>query len=65
MTTFYNQRAWLQISDLKLRDSLRTEFCNTLAGLYFKKKDSSSARKVLNYLDIEQKAFKERKSLMN
>jgi anionic cell wall polymer biosynthesis LytR-Cps2A-Psr (LCP) family protein len=61
MTTLYNQRAWLQVSDLKLRDSLRTEFCNTLAGLYFRKKDSGSAQKVLNYLDLEKQAFKERK----
>ena len=61
MTTLYSQRAWLQISNLHLRDSIRTEFCNTLAGLYFRKKDSISANKVLNYLEIEKKAFNERK----
>ena len=63
MNTLYQQRAWLQISDLHLRDSIRDLFCQTLIKVYLAKKDSVRSKAIQNYLELEKKVLKSKENL--
>jgi uncharacterized protein (UPF0333 family) len=60
LSTLFSQRAWLQISDLKIRDSIRQQFAILLSTAYYKKKQPAKAQEVWNVISTEQELFKNR-----
>jgi hypothetical protein len=58
LSTLFSQRAWLQLPDLKLRDSIRNQFGILLSNAYYKKKQPAKAQEVWNIIKTEQELFK-------
>ena len=58
LSTLFNQHAWLQITDLKQRDSIRNQFGVLLSSAYYKRKQPAKAQEVWNIIKTEQELFK-------
>jgi hypothetical protein len=57
LRTLFNQRAWLQVEDKNLRDTIREKFGILLYNAYLKKKDPGKANEVKNIIESERKLF--------
>jgi len=57
LKTLFNQRAWLQVDDKVLRDTIRERFGVLLYNAYMKKKDPAKANEVRNVVESERKLF--------
>jgi len=57
LTVYFEQHAWLQVENLKDRDSIRDMFCLLLRNAYLKKKQSEKAHRVQEIVDAEKSLF--------
>lgn len=57
LNTLFKQRAWLQINDLLIRDSIRNEFGILLSTAYIKTKQLDKAQNVWYIINIEKELF--------
>lgn len=53
----FEQRAWLQVRDLKKRDEIRSKFGQLLSDAYIKKRQFDKAREVLSVISAEKQMF--------
>lgn len=61
--TFYNQKSWLQIENLELREQIRTRFENCLVTAYNKLKQFDNANNVSEQMRLEREFFKLKNNL--
>ena len=54
LTTYFDQHAWLQISNLQNRDSIREQFAVQLINAYSKKKQYAKAARVRDIINAEK-----------
>ncbi len=57
LKTLFNQRAWLQIEDIALRDTVREKFGVLLYNAYIKRGQAAKANEVRNVIESERKLF--------
>ncbi|TAL69817.1 MAG: LytR family transcriptional regulator [Bacteroidetes bacterium] len=57
LSTYFEQRAWLQVSDKKDREKIREQICTLLMTAYTKMKKFDKAEEVRNVLESEKKIF--------
>ncbi|MFC2131697.1 hypothetical protein ACFLSQ_09705 [Bacteroidota bacterium] len=57
LKTLFNQRAWLQMEDVKERDSIREIFAVLLYDAYLKRNQANKAREVMKIIESEKKLF--------
>jgi len=55
--TFYNQKAWHQISDITQRNEIRDRIANVLITSYKKKNNLNKANEIANSIEQEKKLF--------
>lgn len=55
--TFYNQKAWHQISDITHRNEIRDRIANVLITSYKKKNNLNKANEIANSIEQEKKLF--------
>lgn len=57
LRTYFDQRAWLQVSDKEDRDKIRDQICILLMAAYTKLKKNVEAEEVRNLIEAEKKVF--------
>ena len=57
MKTFFDQKAWLQISNKKVRHKYREKIKDLLVSAYIQKKEPDNAQKVREIIEQESKLF--------
>lgn len=57
LKNYYNQRAWMQVSDVKDRDNIRSRFRSLMSGAYYKLSQPANAEAVQNTIDAEKELF--------
>ena len=62
LRVLYDQRAWLQISNIKIRDYYREHISSLLVDAYFKKGQTKNAERVINNIENEKKFFERSES---
>lgn len=61
LRTYFDQKAWMQVEDLKDRDSIRSNLSRVLSTAYYKKKDKANAEKVKTAVEREKEMFEKTK----
>lgn len=62
LARLFEQRAWMQVSNLATRDSMRHEFATLLIAAYTRQKKIQQAQEVRTTLEMEKKLFEATKS---
>jgi len=62
LSRLFEQRAWMQISDLSARDSIRNDFAQLLIAAYTRQKKIQQAQEIRATLEMEKKLFEAAKS---
>lgn len=57
LSTYFDQRAWLQVQDKSQRDIIRTKFQVLLSNAYYKKKQNAKAQQIKDIIESEKKIF--------
>jgi anionic cell wall polymer biosynthesis LytR-Cps2A-Psr (LCP) family protein len=57
LKTLFNQRAWLQVENITLRDSIRDMFGRLLYDAYVKREQGNKAEEVKKVIESEKKLF--------
>jgi len=57
LSRLFEQRAWMQVSDLGTRESLRNDFATLLIAAYTRQKKYAQAQEIRHTLELEKKLF--------
>lgn len=60
LITYYRQRAWFQIGDMKRRAEIRNKIINLLCDAYIKRDKPNEAIKIKSIMELEDRLFDEK-----
>ena len=63
LSVYFDQRAWLQILDIEKRKEVRNRFVDVLSYSYEKRKDTISAKKIIQIATQEEKLFNSKNNM--
>ena len=63
LKNFYDQRAWIQVSDLDLRENIRNRISSLMIYAYYKLKQPEKAEAVKSKIQAEKEMFEQMKQL--